>query len=77
MHSPIRNWLIWVNSNIILELGSVTMNEKRLGVLLRIATNMLDKAPVDDNIVRIEILSNLRRNVWKEYFNIYSEDLPF
>ena len=72
-----RSWLEWVNVNIILQLGCITMSEKRLGVLMRIAVNMLDKVPQVGNITRLEMISNLQHNVWKEYYNIRSEGLPF
>ena len=77
VHNPLRNWLRWVNVNIILQLGDITMSEKRLGTLLRIATCMLDKVPQIDDIDRIEIHYNLTHNVWAEYRNIQCEGLPF
>lgn len=77
MHNPLRNWLTWVNENIIVHLGDITMSEKRLGTLLRIATGMLDKVPKIDAIDRIEIHCNLTHNVWAEYRNIQLEGLPF
>lgn len=72
-----RDWLKWVNENIIVHLGDTTMSEKRLGTLLRIATCMLDKVPKIDSIDRIEIHYNLTHNVWAEYRNIQLEGLPF
>lgn len=72
-----RGWLKWVNENIILHIGDITMSEKRLGVLIRIAVNMLDKVSSVDDITRIEMCSNLQHNVWDEYYNIRSEGLPF
>lgn len=72
-----RDWLKWVNVNIILQLGDATMSEKRLGVLMRIAVNMLDKVLQIDNITRLEMFSNLRLNTWEEYYRIRSEGLPF
>lgn len=77
VHNPLRNWLKWVNVNIILQLGDATMSRKRLGTLLRIAACMLDKVPQVDNIDRIEIHCNLTHNVWAEYRNIQCEGLPF
>ena len=77
VHNPLRNWLTWVNENIIVHLGDTTMSEKRLGTLLRIATGMLDKVSKIDAIDRIEIHYNLTHNVWAEYRNIQLEGLPF
>ena len=77
VHNPLRDWLKWVNVNIILQLGDITMSEKRLGTLLRIATSMLNKVSSVDDIVKIEIHYNLTHNVWAEYRNIQCEGLPF
>lgn len=72
-----RNWLEWVNENIILQLADESLSENRLGVLMRIAVCMLDKVPGLDDVTRIEICSNLQRNVRIEYYNIRTEGLPF
>lgn len=72
-----RDWLKWVNVNIILQLGDTTMSEERLGVLMRIAVCMLDKVPQIDDITRLEMFSNLRLNVRHEYYSIRLEGLPF
>lgn len=77
LHNPLREWLKWVNRNIILHIGDITMSENRLGVLLRIATSMLNKVPNVDDITKVEVHSNLTYNVWREYRSIRCEGLPF
>lgn len=72
-----RDWLKWVNVNIILQLGDASMSETRLGVLMRHACSMLDKVSCVDDITRLCMFCNLRHNVWEEYYNIRSEGLPF
>lgn len=68
-------WISWVNRNIVLNLGLDSY--ETVGVKLRIATSMLNKIKTLDNITKIEIHSNLTRNVWNEQRIIEVEDLPF
>jgi len=70
----VRNWLKWVNKNIILELGS--QNYKTIDVRLRIAVCMLDKLHLSISD-RLSILSILTANVRTEISKIAVEDLPF
>lgn len=69
------HWLVWVNRNIVLNLGLDSY--ETVGVKVRIATSMLNKIKTLDNITKIEIHSNLTRNVWNEQHIIEVEDLPF
>lgn len=71
----LRVWLTWVNHNIVLNLG--LDSSTTIGVKLRIATSMLNNIKTLDDITKIEIHSNLTRNVWNEQHIIEVEDLPF
>ena len=73
-NGELRNWLQWVNRNLILNLGLDSHSTSM--VKLRIATSMLNKYSLD-NIEKIEIHSNLTRNLHYELSIIETEDLPF
>lgn len=64
----------WINSNIIIKLPE--LNYITIGVLLRIATSMLNKCdiPKEANII---FHDNLVANVQKEYIELINEQLPF
>ena len=71
----LQGWLAWVNRNIVINLG--LDSRETVGVKLRIATCMLNKLTSIDEITKIEIHSNLTRNIWYEQDIIDVEDLPF
>lgn len=77
----LRNWIKWVNKNIILQLWCD--EERTTLVKLRIATGMLNKINEDERTIyispieKIQIHSNLTNNVLKEVKNIQLDDLPF
>lgn len=81
MNPLLRNWINWVNKNIILQLWCD--EEKTTLVKLRIATGMLNKINEDERTIcispieKIQIHSNLTNNVLKEIKNIQLDDLPF
>lgn len=70
----LKNWLNWVNKNIILKLGEDNMETSR--IKLRICTSMLNKIKLDRE-TRINILDNLAINVNNDLATISLEDLPF
>jgi hypothetical protein len=70
----LKNWLNWVNKNIILKLGEDNMETSR--IKLRICTSMLNKIELDRE-TRINILDNLAINVNNDLATISLEDLPF
>lgn len=80
-NSSLRNWIKWVNKNIILQLWCD--EERTTLVKLRIATGMLNKINEDERTIyispieKIQIHSNLTNNVLKEIKNIQLNDLPF
>lgn len=71
----LREWLHWVNRNIVLNLG--LDSKETIAVKLRIATGMLNKIKTLDSVQKIQIHSNLTRNIWYESYIIETEDLPF
>lgn len=81
MNPLLRNWINWVNKNIILQLWCD--EEQTTLVKLRIATGMLNKINEDERTIcispieKIQIHSNLTNNVLKEIKNIQLDDLPF
>lgn len=73
-NKQLRNWLHWVNLNIILKLGIDTYITT--DVKVRIAINMVDKfCTSKDN--KLLIITNLQANLAKERSEIRVEDLPF
>ncbi len=81
MNPLLRNWINWVNRNIVLQLWRD--EEQTTLVKLRIATGMLNKINEDERTIcispieKIQIHSNLTNNVLKEIKNIQLDDLPF
>lgn len=71
----LRKWLEWVNLNICLPIASDTVITT--GVKLRIATGMLNKLESLTDLEKIQIHSNLIRNVHLEQNAIIDETLPF
>lgn len=80
-NSLLRNWIQWVNKNIVLQLWCDT--EDTTNVKLRIATGMLNKLNEDeryiciDPIEKIQIHSNLVKNIKEEVIKIQLDELPF
>lgn len=68
-------WIMWVNKNICQQLQ--TDNVITTGVKLRIATGMLNKLESLTDLEKIQIHSNLIRNVHLEQNAIIDETLPF
>ena len=64
----------WINSNIIIRLPE--LNYVTIGVLIRIATSMLNKCNIPKE-VNIMFHENLVVNVRKEYNKLINEQLPF
>lgn len=75
VNKDIRRWLKWVNYNIVIQLGEVDFTT--LGVKLRIATGMLNRIESLTDLEKIQIHSNLTRNVNEEFYRIFDENLPF
>lgn len=75
LNSQLRNWLCWVNINIILNLG--LDSEITTRVKLRIAASMLNKVDSLTDIENVQIFTNLKDNVNKEICNLIDEELPF
>lgn len=80
-NSLLRNWIQWVNKNIVLQLWCDT--EDTTNVKLRIATGMLNKLNEDeryicvDPVEKIQIHSNLVNNIREEIIKIQLDELPF
>jgi hypothetical protein len=70
----LRKLVEWVNYNIVRTID--IDNLKTINVKLRIATGMLNKIDLDQ-ISKIEIHSNLTRNIHTEYYAILESELPF
>lgn len=74
INPQLRQLIEWINYNIVRTIDIDTL--KTINVKLRIATCMLNKLDLDQ-ISKIEIHSNLVRNVREEYFAIEESELPF
>lgn len=75
LNKPLREWLNWVNRNIILNLGLDSESTTR--VKLRIATSMLNKVDDLSDIENVQIFTNLKDNINKELDDIVLNELPF
>ena len=75
LNTDLRKWLIWVNRNIILNLGLDSESTTR--VKLRIATSMLNKVDDLSDIENVQIFTNLKDNINKEVDDIVLSELPF
>lgn len=73
-HPQLRKLIEWINYNIVRTID--IDNLKTINVKLRIATGMLNKIDLDQ-ISKIEIHSNLTRNIHTEYYAILESELPF
>lgn len=77
MSKDVRKFVRWVNLKIVLKLGRYEYeSSKTYNVLLRIATGMLNKLDLHDNI-KLIMHDNMTRNIHKELDNIVMETLPF
>ena len=77
MSKDVRKFVHWVNLKIVLKLGRYEYeSSKTYNVLLRIATGMLNKLDLPDNI-KLIMHDNMTRNIHKELDNIIMETLPF
>ena len=77
MSKDVRKFVHWVNLKIVLKLGRHEYeSSKTYNVLLRIATGMLNKLDLPNN-VKLIMHDNMTRNVHKELDNIIMETLPF
>lgn len=77
MSKDVRKFVHWVNLKIVLKLGRYEYeSSKTYNVLLRIATGMLNKLDLPDNI-KLIMHNNMTRNIHKELDNIIMETLPF
>ena len=77
MSKDVRKFVHWVNLKIVLKLGRREYeSSKTYNVLLRIATGMLNKLDLPNN-VKLIMHDNMTRNIHKELDNIIMETLPF
>lgn len=77
MSKDVRKFVHWVNLKIVLKLGRYEYeSSKTYNVLLRIATGMLNKLDLPDNI-KLIMHDNMTRNIHKELDSIVMEALPF
>lgn len=77
MSKDVRKFVHWVNLKIVLKLGRHEYeSSKTYNVLLRIATGMLNKLDLPNN-VKLIMHDNMTRNIHKELDNIIMETLPF
>lgn len=77
MSKDVRKFVHWVNLKIVLKLGRYEYeSSKTYNVLLRIATGMLNKLDLPDNI-KLIMHNNMTRNIHKELDSIVMEALPF
>ena len=74
MNGQLRNLIKWINLNIVKNIDIDTIETIR--VKLRIATGMLNKINLSD-VEKIEIHSNLIRNINLEKEYIINSELPF
>jgi hypothetical protein len=77
MSKDVRKFVHWVNLKIVLKLGRYEYeSSETYNVLLRIATGMLNKLDLPDNI-KLIMHDNMTRNIHKELDSIVMETLPF
>lgn len=74
-HHDALMWLYWVNEKICLHIDYEDI--KTIGVKIRIATGMLNKLESLTDEEKIQIHSNLTRNINAEYQKIQVSRLPF
>jgi hypothetical protein len=66
--------LNWINANIVIKLSSI--DDKTMGVLVRIATGMLNKCNIPKSL-QIMFHDNMVKNLQAEHLEIVMSDLPF
>ena len=77
MSKDVRKFVHWVNLKIVLKLGLHEYeSNKTYNVLLRIATGMLNKLDLPNN-VKLIMHDNMTRSIHRELDNIIMETLPF
>lgn len=64
----------WINRNIVLQLD--LLNHDTFGVLVRIATGMLNKIDIQKNY-KLILHEHMVKNLRDEFFNVIVSDLPF
>lgn len=74
-NADVIKWIMWVNVNICRKLE--TDFYKTTDVKLRIATGMLNNIQSLTDLEKIQIHSNLVRNIQLEIGRIQEEQLPF
>lgn len=73
-NKEVVNLINWIKKNIIIKLGSI--DYRTMNVLIRIATGMLNKINISEDLKR-EFHYNMVINLKCEYYIIIDEDLPF
>uniref|UniRef100_A0AAU8B9I4 Uncharacterized protein n=1 Tax=Dulem virus 42 TaxID=3145760 RepID=A0AAU8B9I4_9CAUD len=74
-NSELIGWVMWVNKNICQKLE--TDYFETTGVKIRIATGMLNNIQSLSDLQKIQIHSNIVRNIYLEIGRIQEESLPF
>ena len=75
LNRSLKEWLNWVNRNIILNLGLDSESTTR--VKLRIAASMLNKVDNLTDYENVQIFTNLKDNINSEIYILNTEELPF
>lgn len=73
-NSEVTKVLNWVNVNVVIKLDII--DYKTMGVLIRIATGMLNKCNIPKEI-QIMFHDNMVKNLQTEYNNVILSTLPF
>lgn len=73
-NSEVTKVLSWVNVNVVIKLDII--DYKTMGVLIRIATGMLNKCNIPKEI-QIMFHDNMVKNLQTEYNNVILSTLPF
>lgn len=78
LQKDLRSTLNWINKNIVLQLPQYIYypNTKTLNVVLRIATGMINKLDLPDEIKQ-EMHMNMINNIEREIRFLDLENLPF
>lgn len=78
LQKDLRSTLNWINKNIVLQLPQYIYypNTKTLNVVLRIATGMINKLDLP-NEIKQEIHMNMINNIEREIRFLDLENLPF
>lgn len=73
-NEEVKTLLKWIKINIILKLD--ILDNTTLNVLIRIATGILNKINISDEIKQL-FHTNMVKNLNREHFEIIAETLPF